>query len=242
MSNSIQFLDTWGNTPAEFAPTPSAKVMPEWYRHLETYAGGVQIADYTKQVNDEFKCAPKTATVKKCASFFDAMTAGYILKLPTDLRVSIRDGAPFYEWPERQLILWHSHDQMPNYPGREHKQIPHPKINHPWGIRTPAGYSTLFINPTHRESPFRILEGMVDTDVFHAPVLFPFMLKQEGFEGIVPAGTPIAQAIPVKRETWDSEIVDEPLANFMATRSQRKIHSLFNGGYRRFFWSRKEYR
>jgi len=64
----------------------------------------------------------------------------------------------------------------------------------------------LFVQPFHRESAFTILPGVVDTDTYTAPVNFPFVLNDINFEGIIPAGTPIAQVIPFQREEWQMEI------------------------------------
>jgi hypothetical protein len=44
--------------------------------------------------------------------------------------------------------------------------------------------------------PFSILPGIVDADHFKLSVQFPFLL-QAGFEGVIPAGTPVAQIIPI---------------------------------------------
>ena len=47
---------------------------------------------------------------------------------------------------------------------------------------------------------------MVDTDTFTAPVHFPMVLTDIKFEGLIPAGTPIAQIVPFQRESWTMEI------------------------------------
>jgi hypothetical protein len=61
----------------------------------------------------------------------------------------------------------------------------------------------------HRESVFTILDGVVDTDKYTAPVNFPFVLNDWKFEGLIPAGTPVAQVIPFKRDSWEIEIGQE---------------------------------
>ena len=52
----------------------------------------------------------------------------------------------------------------------------------------------------HRESVFTIMDGIVDTDSYNALVNFPFFLNDWSYEGLIPAGTPMAQVIPFKRE------------------------------------------
>ena len=66
----------------------------------------------------------------------------------------------------------------------------------------------------------------------------PFFLKS-GFEGIIPAGTPIYQILPYKREDWqsvkDSSIVEVAESNEF--NAMRKAY----GWYKDFKWHRKSY-
>ena len=50
------------------------------------------------------------------------------------------------------------------------------------------------------------MPGIVDTDTYNAPVNFPFVLNNIKFEGLIPAGSPMAQVIPFKRDSWEMEI------------------------------------
>jgi hypothetical protein len=115
-----------------------------------------------------------------------------------------------------------------------------PKFNNPYGIKTPPGYSCLFIQPLHRESRFTIFPGIVDTDTYTSQVNFPFILNDENWEGIIPAGTPMAQVIPFKRESWthsfgsEKEIKEERLVS-------QKRKSMFINAYKKHFWNRKSY-
>ena len=67
----------------------------------------------------------------------------------------------------------------------------------------------------------------------------PFFIR-EGYEGIVPAGTPYVHIIPIKREDWDSVYVDESIKehneNFKPN-SERKG----NNTYREKIWERVRY-
>ena len=47
----------------------------------------------------------------------------------------------------------------------------------------------------------------MDTDGFDAlPVHFPMVWVDKDFEGILPAGTPVAQCVPVERQRLELEI------------------------------------
>jgi len=70
-------------------------------------------------------------------------------------------------------------------------------------------------------------------------VSFPFYLRKD-FEGIIKKGTPIAQVIPFKRETWQSEIV--PYGNDKNIKHSRDIlKSTIDRAYKKNYWSKKKY-
>ena len=176
-------------------PQPAFKVIPDWYKNMDSYIGGERKPNGNGHTS---------ATVKKCMPVFDAITAGYIIESPADVYVSLKNGEQYFEWSSLNLISFHPVEQAPNHPAR--KPHAYPKWNNHWAIRTPKGYSTLFIQPLHRESLFTILPGIVDTDTYTPPVNFPFVINDPTFEGIIPKGTPIAQVIPFKRDNWQMEI------------------------------------
>jgi hypothetical protein len=137
------------------------------------------------------------------------------------------------------MITFHPKEQAEKHPFAG--PYPYPKFNNPWSIKTPKGYSTLFVQPMHRESIFTILPGIVDTDIYTAPVNFPFIINDINFEGLIPKGTPIAQIIPIKRDVWKMQIGAEKEVkeqNVIAT----KIQTEFFDRYKKLFWARKEYK
>jgi hypothetical protein len=81
----------------------------------------------------------------------------------------------------------------------------------------------------------------VDTDTYKAPVNFPFVLNDVKWEGIIPAGTPMAQVIPFKRESWKHRIgSDKELKE--QKNVDMKLKTLLFNSYKKHFWSSKEYR
>jgi hypothetical protein len=111
----------------------------------------------------------------------------------------------------------------------------------PWSIKTEPGYSTLFVPPFHRESIFTILPGVVDTDQYSAAVNFPFVLNDWGFEGMIPAGTPMAQVIPFKRESWKMSLG----SNKEIEKDKEitiNVRSRFFDAYKSFYRQKKEYK
>jgi hypothetical protein len=211
-----------------FPPAPTKNYLPDWYKATDSYINGER-----KPVGE----GNVSVTIKKCMPVFDALTAGYLIFTYTDIYVSQKDNSPYYEWPTGDILQWHPTVQAPNHP--KHNEHPYPKFMNGWSIQTPKGYSCLFINPTHRESPISILEGVVDTDTYTNTINFPFVLKDSKFEGLIPRGTPIVQVIPFERESWRMEIGEHNEKEFFKTRG--KLLSQFFDKYKTDFWHRKDY-
>jgi hypothetical protein len=190
------------SVPEDYAPVPAYKLVPDWYKDLESYMGGEKKTDGKANV---------PATAKRCMPMFDLITAGYIIVTHCDIRISQvpdSDGEthPYYEWPYYSAITFHPKEQLPVHPYDTGHKKNYPKWMNTWGIKTPPGYSTLFVSPFHRETPILAFPAFVDTDIYTAPVNFPFVLRDPKMEGIIPAGTPIIQVIPVKRDQWQMSI------------------------------------
>jgi len=99
----------------------------------------------------------------------------------------------------------------------------------------------LFVQPFHRESVFTILPGIVDTDKYSPPINFPFVLNDINFTGLIPAGTPIAQVIPFKRDSWNLKFGKEKDI-LKITSDHTLLRSKFFDGYKTLFRQTKEYK
>ena len=227
----IVFTNT-GGVPEEYSPKPATASVPDWYKNLPSYMGG------EKKPTGE---GSTTGTIKRCMPVFDAIVGGYVLYTNVDVWVSQKDGMPWYEWPSFEPISWHPVEQAPNHPNRNGHQATYPKWINPWAIQTPPGYSTLFVQPMHRESVFTILPGVVDTDQYNAPVNFPFVLNNIKFEGLIPAGTPMAQVIPFKRESWEMSLgTQEDFEK--QNKTTIRLRTRFFDSYKSQFRQPKEYK
>ena len=210
-------------------PKLASKKIPEWYKNTNSYM------DNKKKPTDD---GGTSATIKKGMPVFDAMTAGYIIESPADVYVSIKDGEQWFNWSDFGLISFHSINQASEHPVQN--GFVYPKWTNPWAIKTPKGYSTLFVQPFHRESVFTILPGIVDTDQYIAPVNFPFVVNDKTFEGLIPKGTPIAQVIPFKRDSWAMSLGNKKDLEEQA-KITKKLRSKFFDAYKIFFRQTKEY-
>lgn len=231
----ITFTNVLG-VAEDYKPQPSFQLVPDWYKKTESYVSGEK-----KPSGD----GGNVGTIKRCMPVFDAINSGYIIVSASDVFVSQKETEaggkqPWFEWSSFDLISFHPIIQAPLHPNRN-GHMAYPKWNNSWGIKTPKGYSTLFVQPMHRESPFTILPGVVDTDEYCAPILFPFVLNDITFEGLIPAGTPIAQVIPFKRDKWEMEFGTQK--NFIEQNNVTiRLKSKFFDGYKSLFRQPKEYR
>ena len=149
-------------------------------------------------------------TIKACMPVFDVITAGYIVTLPADIYVGNphQDGGINVSWSTDSMkpMDFHHVDQFSEYPVSEEYYNVGVKFNNPWIIKTPPGYSTLFIQPSMRPGlPFNVVPAIVDTDKHPSPINFPTFFKKD-FKGTIPFGTPVIQAIPFKREDWEHTV------------------------------------
>ena len=110
-----------------------------------------------------------------------------------------------------------------------------------WTPITPANYSILVTHPFgYSDIPCRALDAVIDSDKSTIEVVPPVWVKK-GFRGIIEKGTPIAQIIPFKRESWESFFSYE-------TTEEHKIvqDKNFNGTiashYLKKHWSKKIYK
>ena len=227
-SKIITFTNVYGLN--FFPPKPAVKEVPEWYKNTPEYTNGSK----TIIKNNE-----TSHTIKKCMPVFDAITSGYIIHTQVDVQVSKQDGLPYYTWPSQDPISFHQIEQAPLHPARN--EAPYPKWANPYIVATPPGYSVLFTQPFHRESVFTIFDAVVDTDKYKATVSIPFTMNDLDWEGIIPAGTPMAQIIPFKRESWKHKIGSDKEREEEEKIIAQKL-SLFFNSYKKQFWSKKEYR
>jgi hypothetical protein len=229
------------------SPKPASRYIPDWYK---------QTRSYFQNEKKPFDDGITPSTIKKCIPVFDAITSGYIIESPADIYISLKEKQiqdledaesgqennskkeQHFVWSWFSLIDFHPIDQAPHHPLKN--EFPYPKWINPWGIQTPKGYSSLFVQPMHRESVFTIFPGIVDTDKYSNPVNFPFVMNDPNFEGIIPKGTPIAQVIPFKRDTWKTVIGDKnDVENILQLKI--KLNTKFFDKYKTMFWDKKQY-
>lgn len=211
-------------------PVPAAKNIPDWYKKTNSNIHN----DGTPHIQEN---GNPPRTIKACMPVFDSMTAGYHVLLPADVFVEdVGQDSPNLSWSIDQIksIEIHVKDQFEHLnPGNEYYPLGI-KFNNPWAIKTPPGYSCLFIQPSMRDDlPFQVIPGVVDTDRFPSPINFPTFFKR-GFTGMIEMGTPIVQVIPFKREEWTSSIsyYEDSYIDTEWQRAKRKVFNRYKTFYR----------
>jgi hypothetical protein len=219
------------NPKKDFLPhlEPIRKAVPQWYKDSERFRGG-KPSLYPKA----------NPSLKLCVPFLDALTSGYMITCPQDLLVEPTENGMGIGWKYAADIV----DQRnplhnPTVP------IPAGHLGQHWiwklqvDIRVPKGYSVLFTHPLNRHDlPFTTLSGIVDADYSFPGGAMPFFLR-EGFQGIIPRGTPIAQLIPFKREDWKLEHTKELKKE--ADKESYNSLSVISGWYKNHHWRKKTY-
>jgi len=241
----IKFINT-----SEFGgiePEAAVKVMPDWYKDAPIFTKN-KVDLENNEINHYKGIITKNTnfTIKKCMPVFDTMSSGYILKIQEDIDIfqskieqSDEEYSTHFAWKALAPVSAHHIDQIEGYPISGVHKIGQPKFVNYWVVKTPPGYSCLFITPMHRGLPFNIMPGIVDTDTFDHPVSFPFSMNEKGFEGTLKAGTPMAQVIPFKRDEFSSEVylsIQEYKEKYPDTTILSK---LFPDSYKKTHWHKK---
>ena len=178
------------------APVPAGQALPDWLKAMPMQAHSAVVS------------APDD-TVKRCPPFVDAMTSGFLMPLMCDVRVENGEFSWDADLPigaagfPRSPIGFHDAAQVTGTPLFDPDRFLI-KFMNAWTIEAPQGYSLLFTHPFNRfDLPFTTLTGVVDCDLYRdAWIHFPAHWRDEGFSGVLPKGTPVAQCIPIKRESW----------------------------------------
>lgn len=215
------------------SPMPAKGNIPDYYKKFPRYHNGDE-----PQMGSNLKAkSGANSSLKHCMPYLDAMTGGYHYPLWCDLYVKNVRGIPQINWrPDLPPLFEREVEHLPTPVGHYNA---HFAWHMWWGLKTPPGYSSLITHPLNRpDLPFTSVSGIMDTDKYTSPGNVSFHIKQD-FEGIIPAGTPFIQVIPIKRDNWKSEINKDLQQE--AKWSQERKKTLLSGYYKKNLWQSKDY-
>ena len=219
-ASNKEMLEVWPH------PKPASRFIPDEYKKLERFT------------NDNIH----TPTIKTCMPFLDSMTAGYIISFDQDYVVDAVEDDFSVTPANRQAedFGFHNEAQLPpawkNLSGKNAG-----KFHNKWLIKTPPGYSCLFIKPMNRiEERFSVIAGIVDTDTYVSLINFPFILHKRDKQFVIKKGEPMVQVIPFKRESWKmwSGFYHEKLHS----KTMNLLQSKWIDRYKSMFWNKKSFK
>jgi hypothetical protein len=226
---TIKFKSFVGNSAVSNPVLPANKIRPEW----------------TKNQEPEYK-------FQRCPGMLDFSHAGYIITAHSDIHIKAnKSGVVFnvdlqgpYSEQDRKLLQAKPFDyrmvagMAPIADGV--KKVAY-KIPLPWSVYTKKGYSA-YVLPVLNNSDYLdklfVYPGIVDYEDYHTINFVISPLKECEF--VIPAGTPLLQVIPFKREKITAECGK-------ATQDEYDEHAFsmptraIKGYYRRFLSKRKIY-
>jgi hypothetical protein len=227
-------------------PTPIKLNIPEWYKKLDHKIGEM--------------------TIKGCVPFLDSLTTGYILKFPQDFNVrhNVDNENEKKEKVKDSFQTWGLHDMSAQLQAKfinlnsiidihptkqlegsplieKNKNLPFYKILNPWKIKTPKGYSCLFVPPLNNsDDRFHIMSAIVDTDTFPNEINFPIVINGDKYpvlETTIKKGTPYVQVIPFKRDNWKMTLKSRKQNELRNSRLFYGLKILYT--YKEKYWSKK---
>lgn len=216
-------------------PKPSLIDIPKAYKDLNLF--------------HETVTAP---TVKRCIPFLDALTTGYIIPFPTDIEVLLEKGEVKFNLHSNIPSNFHNLVGVDGHSlSQVNEGIMHPnrtvdgvfKFMNPWQIKTPIGYSCLFVTPFNHVLPFDLVTGVVDTDTFPLHIHFPFYWTHRLDKGfIIKEGSPMVMVFPFKRESWKMETKVCDLSQEKKTLITFDVFKKIANNYKSLHWSKKSYK
>jgi hypothetical protein len=236
----VRFITLYPNVVDTFPePEPSSKLLPEWFKKIPGFYNNDSTPSFGSQ----------KITVKRCMAFLDILTSGYILKAPFDIYIDTTEGKQIFDVPQamRQYVStpmtgMHDMKQVAGYPIDKDTHIEHIfRINMVWLVKTQPGYSSLFIPPQHHENiGLTAVSAIIDTDTYSSDGLFSFLVKKD-FKGFIKQGDPLVQVIPFQRTNFTSEVIRDEKELEVINKQRSIIRSVFNSGYKKKFWQKKNY-
>ena len=223
-------------------PVPIKFNLPDWFKKLEHKTGH--------------------RTVKGCVPFLETLITGYLLKLPQEFILkhntfssdnerqtqaifpsnTVQGSEPiFAQYNLNHQVQVHSTAQLKNSPlVQKNKDLPIQKILNPWFIKTPPGYSCMFLSPLNNsDDRFSIIPAIVNTDTFDRCINFPYIVNGDKYpviDEVVKEGTPYVQIIPFKRDNWKMTISDVSEEKLKEVTKDMYLKEKLLHTYRNIFW------
>jgi hypothetical protein len=266
MNNIIKFhsYHPSNNTTKDYRPEPVKDNIPQWFLEKNKFKtnpdGTYQLVRYKTEEIDKIHRIPSW---KSCPAMLDVFMSGYYLFTPCDIIVKPNDGSLQKELHHYQLGTsmveydekWKGfgpakafcdyrgvEDGLPTPEG----YLSHTLVWRPnWYFEVPKGYTVLFTHPINIiDLPFKTMTGF--SDASNKQMIsgnYPFYIK-ENWYGTIPAGTPYAQVIPIKIESWSAEIIEYSIEELAKNKQEQHKYYIVGNSmtkYKQIDWTKKHY-
>ena len=198
---TIDFRTFDGSAFENFRPVLAKNYHPEWWKKAK-----VKVHHRGQTVQ----------TLRSCPAMDDYLKLGWYIIATQDIPVMNGHDWNFPEENEIFVTSPNSPIRSPSHGSSQFEDIFEYmgedcpvkdafKISQRWNITTPEGYSTFFIDPfLFQNQYFAVWQGIIDTDNFNmnmdnAQIIF---YPKVNHSFIIPAGQPICQFVPYKREEY----------------------------------------
>ena len=205
----------------------SSNFIPKWWTNMPMWQN-----DDVKEANTKNNIVNK-GTVRRCPAIPEFMGMGFTVPLWCDLEVNIFDDGG-YKWntPSGTFTFGnHGASQLGDWVPKHSSPTLILKPNCPWRVRTPPGVSMLQLPMFWHFNPnFTVAPGVIWTDIHHE-INQQMMFHKKGRIRLE-RGTPLAQYIPIRRETIPHAVTNEtPELRAARNTSFFHVRTKFGGGY-----------
>lgn len=212
---------------------PMREYKPQWYKDLNLNTKEALQCPIFKKFN--YNPTFPSITAKGCPAIKDYLDSGYIIPWPAEIifqTTIVENKRKINTYTnDSGLISSHYSSQLPNL------NTDFFKINSPWTIQTPKGYSCLFFQPTFFfETRYVMLPGIVDTDRHPMPVNFPGYTLNNEFK--VSLNEPMICVMPFKRDEFKFKM---NFSDNIVDQRYNRFSLLFKNVYKKYFWTKKKF-
>lgn len=233
MTCNIEFSTSDKDILEMFPVVPASKIIPEWYKNTPIEIP--EIEPYTK---------PHTPTIKRCMPVLDYMTTGYVIRATYEVNIKQYVDEKFFTGFDFKCR--HTDNYIGKHPWHqaqvkfENKKHHYLKINQPWHITTPPGYSCMIFDPYYRfRKEYSIFPGVVDTDKHNEPIGLVGVIKEENF--VIKPGDPLVVVFPFKRDDWQMKLTQRT-DEWERSSYKYRLSTYWAGIYQRLMHSKKSFK
>lgn len=177
--------------------------------------------EQTNEVKMPERIKDRLPTIRACPGVIDVMRAGWVLRAWTDFEI-VTPEPPKGTDDDRYLhesgvrgengtvgnFSAALNQNLPLWPGEYGFAL---KFDSPWTCKLPPGWSLMYAPiPFAAPTPWRVVPGIVDCDIFHVVNLVATWNHHGAY--VIEAGTPLCTLIPVRRDGFhmDGESIYDP--------------------------------